>query len=100
MLSKKIVRFLKSGFLVISIGFSMGISGCKGNTATDTTGAGETTQKTETKTSEEKKEETQMEETIEKTIAGFDVSHMPEGGYTVALCNFSLGNTWRLKNTI
>lgn len=31
MLSKKIVRFLKSGFLVISIGFSMGISGCKGN---------------------------------------------------------------------
>ena len=32
MLSKKIVRFLKSGFLVISIGFSMGISGCKGNT--------------------------------------------------------------------
>lgn len=29
---KKIVRFLKSGFLVISIGFSMGISGCKGNT--------------------------------------------------------------------
>ena len=32
MVSKKIVRFLKSGFLVISIGFSMGISGCKGNT--------------------------------------------------------------------
>ena len=32
MLSKKIVRFLKSGFLVISIGFLMGISGCKGNT--------------------------------------------------------------------
>ena len=32
MLSKKIVRFLKSGFLVISIGFSMGISGGKGNT--------------------------------------------------------------------
>ena len=32
MLSKKIVRFLKSGFLVISIGFSMGISGCNGNT--------------------------------------------------------------------
>ena len=31
MLSKKIVRFLKSGFLVISIGFSMGISGGKGN---------------------------------------------------------------------
>lgn len=32
MLSKKIVRFLKSGCLIISIGFSMGISGCKGNT--------------------------------------------------------------------
>lgn len=29
---KKIVRFLKSGCLIISIGFSMGISGCKGNT--------------------------------------------------------------------
>ena len=32
MLSKKIVRFLKSGCLIISIGFLMGISGCKGNT--------------------------------------------------------------------
>ena len=32
MLSKKIVRFLKSGCLIISIGFLMEISGCKGNT--------------------------------------------------------------------
>ena len=32
MLSKKIVRFLKSGCLIISIGFWMEISGCKGNT--------------------------------------------------------------------
>ncbi len=32
MLSKKIVRFLKSGCLIISIGFLMGISGCNGNT--------------------------------------------------------------------
>lgn len=32
MLSKKIIQVLESGFLVISIGFSMGISGCKGNT--------------------------------------------------------------------
>lgn len=29
---KKIVRFLKSGCLIISIGFLMEISGCKGNT--------------------------------------------------------------------
>ena len=32
MLSKKIVRFLKSGCLIISIGFLMEISGCNGNT--------------------------------------------------------------------
>ena len=32
MLSKKIVRFLKSGCLIISIGFLMENSGCKGNT--------------------------------------------------------------------
>ncbi len=32
MLSKKIARFLKSGCLIISIGFLMEISGCKGNT--------------------------------------------------------------------
>ena len=32
MLSKKIVRFLKSGCLIISIGFLMEISGCKWNT--------------------------------------------------------------------
>ena len=32
MLSKKIVRFLKGGCLIISIGFLMEISGCKGNT--------------------------------------------------------------------
>lgn len=32
MLSKKIVKFLKSGCLIISIGFLMEISGCKGNT--------------------------------------------------------------------
>lgn len=32
MLSKKIVRFLKSGCLIISIGFLMEILGCKGNT--------------------------------------------------------------------
>ena len=32
MLSKKIVRFLKSDCLIISIGFLMEISGCKGNT--------------------------------------------------------------------
>ena len=73
----------KIAALFVSIALVVSLAGCKGNTATDTTGAGETTQKTETKTSEEKKEETQMEETIEKTIAGFDVSHMPEGGYTV-----------------
>lgn len=30
-------------------------------------------------------------------IDGFDVTNMPEGGYTVALCNFSLGNTWRVQ---
>lgn len=88
---KKITALFVSMALVVSL------AGCKGNTVTDTTGAGETTQKTETKASEEKTEETQLEETIEKTIAGFDVSNMPEGGYTVALCNFSLGNTWRVQ---
>lgn len=31
------------------------------------------------------------------TIEGFDTSNMPDGGYTVALCNFSLGNTWRVQ---
>lgn len=31
------------------------------------------------------------------TFADIDTSKVPEGGYTVALCNFSLGNTWRVQ---
>lgn len=51
-------RVKKIAALFVSIALVVSLAGCKGNTATDTTGAGETTQKTETKTSEEKKEET------------------------------------------
>ena len=32
-----------------------------------------------------------------KEAKEFDMTNVPEGGYTVALCNFSLGNTWRVQ---
>lgn len=83
--------------LFVSTVLVISLIGCGGNKTSETASTGETVQSEQTQAPPKKDKETQKETEIEKTIAGFDVSNMPEGGYTVALCNFSLGNTWRVQ---
>lgn len=74
-----------------------GLIACgNGNTPPEETeNMGEVSESTETENTAAREETAQS--AVAKTIAGFDVSNMPDGGYTVALCNFSLGNTWRVQ---
>lgn len=83
--------------LFVSTVLVISLIGCGDNKKSETASTGETVQSEQTQAPPKKDKETQKETEIEKTIAGFDVSNMPEGGYTVALCNFSLGNTWRVQ---
>ena len=79
--------------LVISMSFVFGLVGC-GNGSGQNSKSSEDVKQESTKVENTDDKTTDVQkETAGETVAGFDISNMPEGGYTVALCNFSLGNT-------
>lgn len=83
--------------LVISMSFVFGLVGC-GNGSGQNSKSSEDVKQESTKVENTDDKTTDVQkETAGETVAGFDISNMPEGGYTVALCNFSLGNTWRVQ---
>lgn len=85
--------------IVMCMAMVMGLTACGNTTAAEPPkeNTAETGQTGEPEIKDAEIQDTQTADAAAATIAGFDVTNMPEGGYTVALCNFSLGNTWRVQ---